>query len=308
MIPKKLFTPKCLHIDREVVFKEDFDNFFQFLLMKIKQILLCFDKVFDPNETSEENLIENFNFKFFKSQWIEKKMSMLHFCKSKEENLKEYYEVLFGEVQNYFFFNDKKLSLLFKIFSIFTLYSLYFTQTTEYFYQINTTAEVLAEINQTLKLLKKMKNKKLVEEIAMMTKRLYDCEAFSLGVISGLKSIILNKYGLPLEQKQKVYKEYMEINSSIKTLHSGKSEESEKLKLFKHNLEDYTDLKRETVNLIKEVEGESFINSYCEFMKEANKETKSYDLIEIKVEDFKQNKVTNMDLQFNQIDSNIFNA
>jgi hypothetical protein len=304
MIPKKLFTPKCLHIDREVVFKEDFDNFFQFLLMKIKQMYTCLEKVFEP---TEENLIQNFNFKFFKLQWIERKMSMLHFCKSKEENLKEYYEVLFGEVQNYFFFNDKKLSLLFKIFSIFTLYSLYFTQTTEYFYQINTTPEVLAEINHTLKSLKKLKNKKLVEEIAMMTKRLYDCEAFSLGVISGLKSIILNKYGLPLEQKQKVYKEYMEINASIKTLHSGKSEESEKLKNFKQNLEDYTDLKRETVNLIKEVGAESFINSYCQFMKESNKDTKCYDFMEVKVEDFRQNKVTNLDLQFNQIDNNIFN-
>ena len=36
MIPKKLFSPKCLHPDREVVFNDDLQRFFNYILDKKK--------------------------------------------------------------------------------------------------------------------------------------------------------------------------------------------------------------------------------------------------------------------------------
>jgi hypothetical protein len=81
MLPKFLFNPKNLHPDRDIVFQEDFSNFFNFLDSKIVN----------------DEMLTYLNFKVI---WKEKKMSLLHFIKSKEESIKEYYEVLFGEVQS----------------------------------------------------------------------------------------------------------------------------------------------------------------------------------------------------------------
>ena len=46
-----------------------------------------------------------------------------------------------------------------------------------------------------------------------MVSKLKKDNAFSIGVIPGLKTIILNKYGLPLEQKTNVYQDYLDIFS-----------------------------------------------------------------------------------------------
>lgn len=81
MLPKLLFNPKNLHADRDIVFQEDFSKFFMFV------------------ESQTESLNE-LTFKQFKELWKEKKMSLIHFIKSKEESIKEYYEVLYGEIQS----------------------------------------------------------------------------------------------------------------------------------------------------------------------------------------------------------------
>jgi len=95
MFPKKLFGARCLYPDREFVFKQDLEDFFLYILKVLKV------KIKDEEELLIEQFnIHNFSFKNFKVYWKEKKMSMLHFSKSKEENTKEYYEVLFGEVQS----------------------------------------------------------------------------------------------------------------------------------------------------------------------------------------------------------------
>jgi isochorismate hydrolase len=89
MIPKKLFSPKCLHPDREVVFNDDLQRFFNYILDKKKIV------------SNNEMIISYSEYKIY---YKEKKISMLHFSRSKEENAKEYYECLFGQVQNFFFY------------------------------------------------------------------------------------------------------------------------------------------------------------------------------------------------------------
>ena len=68
-----------------------------------------------------------------------------------------------------------------------------------------------------------------------MMNKLNKDDALNIGTILGLKTIILNKYGLPIEQKQKVYKEYIDIDNTIQFLDKAKSIQKEKIKIF--NLE-----------------------------------------------------------------------
>jgi hypothetical protein len=336
MIPKKLFTPKCLHADREVVFHEDIQNFYNYFFNKLKDDYrewINSSNIEIPEKLNQDEEIfqiinneETFNYSIFKKYWREKKMSMLHFSKSKEENSKEYYEVLFGEVQYFMNINNRNsqnnqnLTFLYKIISFFTVYSLYYTQTTEFFYQINTTPEILKEFNFIINTLKeKFLNKKLTREIIAMLNRLYIEDSFSIGALMGLKTIILNKYGLPMEQKQKVYKEYSDIADSVKLIEKNKIEEKEKIKNYRQSLDEYTDVKRQALGLIKGTKDENLNELYCEFINlQLNEGKKShvvsnsiipnYDLNKIIKSDLQENKITNLDLQFNQVDNNIFNV
>jgi len=424
MLPKKLFTPKCLHTDRDIVFHEDLENFFNFVIFKLSQndyIILkenqienkikeinninCINNIqtksykensdrkitkqniknvdntnsmldsdnINPNVKSlldknfqtvvvnysnselekADNILNNLNFKTFKHFWKLKKMSMLHFSKSKEENPKEYYEVLFGEVQNFILYGRGNKSMkenkescykqfqmdkAYKILAIYSLYSLYYTQTSEFFYQINTIPEVLFEIN---KLLKSENSKNLncifKKEIAMIVKKLHADNSFSIGALIGLKTVILNKYGLPLEQRTNVYKDYVDINNTKIILDKMKIDEKEKNQNQKINLEDYVNIKRETVDLMKNLKlngGDATVNFnfdlYCDFINEKLKSSSNpgdlrmpysqdnnllnfdltffpnnMDMLNLREEDFDKNKITNLDLQFNQIEDNI---
>ena len=198
MLPKKLFSPKCLLPEREHAFKDDLMDFYNFLLLNLgKEEILTYD--------------------IYKKYYKLKKISMLHFSKRKEESAKEYYEVLFGEVQSFFFSEDINSQL----FSIYTLYSLYYTQTVNTFYQINTILEFLKGINALILKLAKNNDKKMKmvgATVYSMVKKMKEEEAFSIGVIPGLKSIILNKYGIPIERKEYVYSYTKEINNYIKEL------------------------------------------------------------------------------------------
>ena len=84
MSPKALFNPKNQHADRDIVFHEDFSRFYDYIDSQIKS-----------NEAQK-----SFSYSGFKSLWKEKKMSLIHFIKSKEESIKEFYEVLYGEIQS----------------------------------------------------------------------------------------------------------------------------------------------------------------------------------------------------------------
>ena len=84
MLPKKLFCPKCLLPERDHAFRDDLEDFYNYILQNLEEDeLLTYDT--------------------YKKYYKLKKISMLHFSKRKEESAKEYYEVLFGEVQSFFF-------------------------------------------------------------------------------------------------------------------------------------------------------------------------------------------------------------
>ena len=149
MLPKKLFSPKCLHPDRDIVFQDDLTTFFNIILADYNII---------SNE-DELTKLPSFTYKKYKQYYHQKHFSMIHFSISKEENQKEYYEVLFGEIQFVLFnkypiaspissfSNSAKLNYFHKIFSIYTLYSLYYTQIHKEFYQVNTIPKYLNELN-----------------------------------------------------------------------------------------------------------------------------------------------------------------
>jgi len=111
MLPKLLFNPKNLHADRDIVFEEDFNKFYLYV------------------ETQSESQKE-FTYNHFKLLWKGKKMSLLHFIKTKEESIKEYYEVLYGEIQSMnllikSFFSQRGLITEYTLFIHYTLFTLH---------------------------------------------------------------------------------------------------------------------------------------------------------------------------------------
>ena len=244
MLPKKLFCPKCLLPERDHAFRDDLEDFYNYILQNLE----------------EDELL---TYESYKKYYKLKKISMLHFSKRKEESAKEYYEVLFGEVQSFFFSENINSQL----FSIYTLYSLYYTQTVNTFYQINTILEFLKGVNILITKLEKEKDKKMNKigaTVYYMIKKMKNEEAFSIGVIPGLKSIILNKYGIPIERKENVYTYTKEINNYINELNSeNKKEENDEENNNKKKIEfDYELIKNNIVNEIKElnIDKEGYVN------------------------------------------------
>lgn len=295
MIPKKLFSPKCLHPDREVVFKDDLQKFFGFILDK---------KKIDINN---EVIISYSEYKIY---YKEKKISMLHFSRSKEENAKEYYECLFGEVQKFFFIKNYKF--ISKLFSIYTLYSLYYTQTYPTFYQINSTIEYLNGLNNLIKEIRTI-NKDISFEIFSMIQKLKKDNGISIGVISGLKTIILNKYGLPIEQKTNVYSDYCSIlefknrtnnpdmkkkqnkkNSDLTKYYNLKKNIISDIKSLDFNKEDY--LNYININLINKS-----ANNQQDYYNEKNIYFDIENIPQLRKEDLEPNNISNFDFLFNKL-------
>ena len=294
MLPKKLFCPKCLLPERNQAFKDDLDDFFNYIVTNLKDGELL-------------------SYPAYKIYYKNKKFSMLHFSKRKEESAKEYYEVLFGEIQS-FFFNENIIS---KLFSIYTLYSIYYTQLTNTFYQINTILEFLKGVNALILKLSKEKdekNRQIGATVYSMIKKMKNDEAFSIGVIPGLKSIILNKYGIPIEKKENVYTYTKEINSYINELNSqNQNEQNKDLNSQKNKTDlDYEIIKKNIVNDIKELnfdkeEYVNFINStYSEsgFSNYNRNIMYNYNVyindMNLKKEDLTPGEITQLDFMFNK--------
>ena len=296
MLPKKLFCPKCLLPEREHAFKDDLDNFFNYIIQNLK----------------DEEIL---TYETYKKYYKIKKISMLHFSKRKEESAKEYYEVLFGEIQSFFFSENINSQL----FSIYSLYSIYYTQINNTFYQINTILEFLKGVNALILKLSKDKDKKMNmvgATIFSMIKKLKKDEAFSIGVIPGLKNIILNKYGIPIERKENVYTYTKEINSFINELNRQNQNEKidEGKKENDKNEIDYGLLKKNIVNEIKELNMDkeeyvnyinnnyiendyynygnrnNMMNNYNRYLNDAN----------LKKEDLTPGEITQLDFLFNK--------
>ena len=296
MLPKKIFCPKCLLPERDHAFRDDLIDFYNFIIKNLKK----------------EKIL---TYETYKKYYKLKKISMLHFSKRKEESSKEYYEVLFGEIQSFFFSENINSQL----FSIYTLYSIYYTQVTNTFYQINTILEFLKGVNLLiLKLTKeKDKEKNIVGAcVYSMIKKLKNDEAFSIGVIPGLKSIILNKYGLPIERKENVYTYTKEINNYINELNTQNQKEiknnqnKEKIKIEL----DYNMTKKNIINGIKELnfdkeEYTNFINNnYSEIdiynqgniNNIMNNYNRYFNDVNLKKEDLTPGEITQLDCLFNK--------
>ena len=242
MIPKKIFCPKCLLPERDIAFRDDLKDFYNYILENMNK----------EKKTANETLL---SFGTYKKLYKDKKISMLHFSKRKEESAKEYYEVLFGEILS-FFFNDNTIS---QLFSIYTLYSIYYTQVTSTFYQVNIILEFLKGVNALINKLIKDKNinvRKIGFTVYNMIKKMKDDDAFSIGVIPGLKSIILNKYLVPIEKKENVYSYTKEINNYMKELKDKEIQDNNEQNLInqknKNDL-DYEIIKKSIINEIKDM-------------------------------------------------------
>ena len=284
MLPKKLFCPKCLLHERDQAFNDDLTNFYSYI---------------KENVNSKNQYL---SYSDYKKLYKDKKISMLHFAKRKEENEKEYYEVLFGEIQNFFFKED---NILTKLFSIYTLYSIYYTQTQNIFYQINTNLEFLKGVNSLIKKLLKEKNLIIAQIIYTMVQKLKNDNAFSIGVIPGLKSIILNKYGIPIEKKENVYQYTKDINNYMNLKTSEK-----KANLNENNnslIFDYEKLKKNIVNDIKDIDINIDKDDYINFVNNnynGNYSSNNCNYIDnnniLKKDDLKQEEITQLDFLFNQ--------
>ena len=301
MLPKKIFCSKCLLPERDTAFKDDLTDFYNYILENIQK----------EEKKSNEILL---SFAEYKKFYKEKKISMLHFSKRKEENAKEYYEVLFGEILS-FFFNDNIIS---QLFSIYTLYSIYYTQVTPTFYQVNIILEFLKGVNALIKKLindENFEERKIGYTVYNMIKKMKEDDAFSIGVIPGLKSIILNKYLIPIEKKENIYSYTKEINNYIKELKNEEMKNNNKQNINEQknkNDLDYEIIKKNIINDIKDMNMDkddyiNFINNnYCDNIFNKNYE----DMInddkyfsgnpQLKKEDLKPGEITQLDILFSK--------
>ena len=317
MLPKKLFCPKCLLPERDIAFKDDLTDFYNYIMENITQ-----EKEKEKNISLQNNNL--LSYESYKKYYKSKKMSMLHFSKRKEESAKEYYEVLFGEILSFFFIDNINSQL----FSIYTLYSIYYTQTTSTFYQVNIILEFLKGVNTLI--IKLIKNnditvRKIGFIIYNMIKKMKDDDAFSIGVIPGLKSIILNKYLLPIEKKENVYSYTKEINKFVNELKNKEKNDNDNININNNNginiyeqknkkeLE-YDNIKKNIINQIKDINMDkddyiNFINNnYCE--NDLNLNINKNDMMNynkllvgntiLKKEDLKQGEITQLDILFNK--------
>ena len=140
-------------------------------------------------------------------------------------------------------------------------------------------------------------------------------DAFSIGVIPGLKSIILNKYLVPIEKKENVYSYTKEINNYIKELKDKEikgNNESNIIEQKNKNDFDYEIIKKNIINEIKDLNMDkddyiNFINNnyydndfnkYSGDMMNYNKDFVGNSFL--KKEDLKQGEITQLDIMFNK--------
>ena len=314
MLPKKLFCPKCLLPERDIAFKDDLTEFYNYIMENITK-----EKEKEKNISLPNNNL--LSYESYKKYYKSKKISMLHFSKRKEESAKEYYEVLFGEILSFFFIDNINSQL----FSIYTLYSIYYTQTTSTFYQVNIILEFLKGVNTLI--IKLIKNnditvRKIGFIIYNMIKKMKDDDAFSIGVIPGLKSIILNKYLLPIEKKENVYSYTKEINKFVNELKNKEKNDNDNtnnngINIYEQKNKkelEYDIIKKNIINQIKDINMDkddyiNFINNnYCE--NDLNLNINKNDMMNynkllvgntiLKKEDLKQGEITQLDILFNK--------
>lgn len=277
----------------------------------------------------------------FKKTWKDNRISLIHLSKYKEENTIEYYQLLYKEIQLYLF-TDNNYCLISKLFSLYCMYSMYYTQPYEIKYQITTIPECLQQLNNLLSSLKELiieqdsnidetylinfntSVKQLYITVYEIIKKLYQDEAFKLGVILGLKTIILNKYGIPIDLKSDIYSEYKGLFNSIDKLEETNKKKQQLDSHYFSHIKNYKSNKSVMINNIKALFNlgcqENNNNKYnieekqlyCNKLNELKNTTKatnktlSYINNEYTVDDLSK-KVTKLDLNLNKFDYEINN-
>ena len=155
-----------------------------------------------------------------------------------------------------------------------------------------------------------------------MIKKMKDDDAFSIGVIPGLKSIILNKYLLPIEKKENVYSYTKEINKFVNELKNKEKNDNDNtnnngINIYEQKNKkelEYDIIKKNIINQIKDINMDkddyvNFINNnYCE--NDLNLNINKNDMMNynkllvgntiLKKEDLKQGEITQLDILFNK--------
>ena len=133
--------------------------------------------------------------------------------------------------------------------------------------------------------------------------RIHKADGFSIGIIPGLKTIILNKYGLPCEQRTNTYNDYMDININYKNL-NVKDDDSQ----LNNLIQQYKNLKFTSLNNIKtSINDQEFDKDlYCDYINSKNRmvECSKNDLAFLRIDNKELEKnINNLDLQFNIFDN-----
>jgi len=141
-----------------------------------------------------------------------------------------------------------------------------------------------------------------------MMSKLYQEEAFSIGTTIGLKSILLNKYGIPVENKSHTYKNYLEVKNNINFLKECKNKELSSN--IEKNMMNYSKSKKNLVDELKKFYSKdnnlsglnslSDVENYCKFINNEIQSQFLSDSFKIQKNDFRSNEITNLDLCFNQ--------
>ena len=143
-------------------------------------------------------------------------------------------------------------------------------------------------------------------------------DAFSIGVIPGLKSIILNKYLVPIEKKENVYSYTKEINNYIKELKNKENNDNNDQNAIdqKNKKElDYAILKTNIINEIKDINmdkddyinfinnnlDDNNLNKFNKINYEMNNDNKyMVGNSHLRKEDLKPGAITQLDFLFNK--------
>lgn len=260
MIPKQLFITKRMHPGRARIFKEDLTNLSN----------LIFKDLNLHDRFAYEDSIIKFNYQKYKQFYAELKFSMIHNIRDNKEIREEYYQILYGVIQKFFFDPEyRNHDLFYKLFAIYSLYSIYFTQNSPVFTKITINVEFLDKVNELIMRLRYSKNeglKRISFEVYHMIKKLKENEAFIIGIVPGLKTIFLNKHKLPIEEKDK-YKDFKDL------LEFDPNEfENQEDKFFDSAMEKYERSKIEAKNEIRncDFDKEEYLQQPCCMIEQPN--------------------------------------
>lgn len=130
------------------------------------------------------------------------------------------------------------------------MYTLYFTQTYKIKFKIVTILESLKSINILINTLK-IGNFNIWKTLYAMINKLYENQAFKITTLLGIRSIILNRYSLPVDNKTDIFNEYSNLLLSKKKLNEKRKEDNSYLDFIRKEGGAYNKMKNNIISDIK---------------------------------------------------------